>query len=277
MTFLLHQKPVTMFYRPGTSDVTTMESTIGRGEYGRLIADLPASCRPLIVDIGANIGDAAVFFLSATSHLESRAVLVEPDEACFHVCHANVIKNCVNWPQVTFVCKAAVMGPKRETDFWVNTSQYNRYRNSSHTAINIQSRKVTKPSCNLPELLSKALDEGDLDTVLLKIDIEGGEFQIIDQMPDLLRVIAKAGIHQLRIMLEYTFDADRSLDAWRERRDQMGYYFNKVITKRKWPFIATVNSKFSTKCPNQADLWYLEAGCDHLAFWCSDAYTTKSC
>jgi FkbM family methyltransferase len=225
--------------------------------------------------VGANIGDTAVFLLSATSHLESKAILVEPDEACCQICHANVMRNCSNWPQVTVVCKAAVMTPKLETDFWANTSQYNRYRNSSHGAINKKSRKIKVPSCNLPELLSKALDGGDLDTVLLKIDIEGGEFQIIDHMPDLLRVMAKAGILQVRIMLEYTFDADRSLDAWRERRDQMEYYFNTVVTRRTYQFIETVGSQFDTRCPNQADMWYLEANRDRLALWCSDAYTTK--
>ena len=90
-------------------------------------------------------------------------------------------------------------------------------------------------------------------------------------MTELLRVMAKARISKVRVMLEYTFDADPRLSEWRDRRDQMEYYFRRVVTKQNIAFVDTVAGQFEAHCANQADIWFLEGDRDGLALWCGYA------
>ena len=103
---------------------------------------------------------------------------------------------------VTFLRKAALMSTERTSAFFVNKSPYNKYRNSTYTAINKDAVETEVEACHLPTILSKALKGSNLNAVLMKIDIEGGEFDIIDRMPDILAVMANAGISKFRIILD---------------------------------------------------------------------------
>jgi hypothetical protein len=92
-------------------------------------------------------------------------------------------------------------------------------------------------ACHLPTILANALQQGNFNIFLLKIDIEGGEFEILDKMEELLQILLPdPHIRNIRIVVEYTLDADRDLNHWHERLNNLRVCFD-VSARRKFSAI----------------------------------------
>jgi hypothetical protein len=71
--------------RPATTDASEFLYTIARETYGRYLPDSDAE---FILDVGANIGDTAAWFL--TRYQRSRLIAVEPDSENFELLNLNI-------------------------------------------------------------------------------------------------------------------------------------------------------------------------------------------
>ncbi|MDR3487956.1 MAG: FkbM family methyltransferase [Bradyrhizobium sp.] len=156
--------------RPGTSDIPTVTQVFVRGEY-----DSPHMLKTAatIVDLGANIGLATVFF--ALKYPSAKILSVEPDDDNFALLESNT--------------KALGDRIQREqAAAWMEDGRINIYTESEDGvplgAWGIQvsnrlghSNKSTKCS-QIPTLLSQA---GFEEVDILKVDIEGAELELFAQ------------------------------------------------------------------------------------------------
>ena len=64
--------------------------------------------------------------------------------------------------------------------------------------------------------------------------MEGGEFELLDQLDKLVEVVKRTGARSFRLVLEYSLDLDDCLDNWRARKKFAGSVFHEVWTKRNF-------------------------------------------
>lgn len=134
----------------------------------------PADAIPAsrIVDLGASVGLATLRLLS--SHPEARVIAVEADPVLIPRLRANVEGLSVT------VVAAAVGGASGQRSFY--RSDADSWGNSLERTSDRQTA-VTVPVLSLAELF----DENDLDRVdLMKLDVEGAEWEILDDSSDQL-------------------------------------------------------------------------------------------
>jgi len=148
-----------------TTDLRVLEQVFARQEYA-----LPKSIKPrTIVDAGANIGCATIFF--ASRYPDARIIAVEPEASNFEVLQAN----CAGLSNVVPVHAAVWSHPATLT--FVNPNCGNwafamKERVDDGTPV----RGVTMP---------QLIEEFSLDRIdVLKMDIEGGEKEVFSA-PDL--------------------------------------------------------------------------------------------
>jgi FkbM family methyltransferase len=134
--------------------------------------DLPRE--PVVADVGGYIGD---FTLYAMKYLGARRVVVyEPTEENFSLLHRNIALNGFEG-RVTAVPSA--VGPSGEIVLNVESRDAGETHASSHLYADAERRRIASVS------LAELLDAHELDTVdLLKVDCEGGEYEIFPQTPD---------------------------------------------------------------------------------------------
>jgi 31-O-methyltransferase len=148
-----------------------------------------------IVDVGANIGLASIFF---SDHFPDRHVLaLEPAEACFRCLCQNVARHAPNVTAIRVAAGAAtVMGelvyypnaPEQSTlnpdadeqattarSFFANSGLTPRMRDSLIEAMFTPERTLVPVTT-----IGSILDQHDIETVaLLKLDVEGGELDAL--------------------------------------------------------------------------------------------------
>jgi FkbM family methyltransferase len=153
--------------RPGTSDLYVLQQVFRDSEYAS--ADLPASART-IVDLGANIGLAALFF--ALRYPEARILAVEPDAGNFALLTANIATVA---DRVTPLLAAA----------WPSDGHINLHSEDADGtplgAWGIQvSERLTGADGSVPCYnVGTLLDQAGFDRVdILKVDIEGAELEV---------------------------------------------------------------------------------------------------
>lgn len=152
-----------IFARPETSDLAAFEHVFG----GAYALDLPRQPR-LILDLGANVGYASVYF--ALRWTTARVLAVEPEPSNVAVLR----RNAASLPRVEVVEAAVWPRPGRVVledvgkGFWGM-----RVRDAG------DGRDV--PAVTIPELLARA----DADWAdLVKIDIEGSELDLFSEETD---------------------------------------------------------------------------------------------
>ena len=159
--------PHPIWLRSGTSDMNTFLQVLGDEGY-----DFPVNQPAAIIDAGANIGLASIWF--ASKYPNARIIAVEPEKSNFDLLERNVAP----FPNVTAVHAAlwchpgtlAVDDPNDEGAWAFQT------RELADSPSSVQ----TVPCLTVSELMS----EYDLKWVdLLKIDIEGAEKEVFDS-PD---------------------------------------------------------------------------------------------
>ena len=145
---------------------------------------------PLIIDCGANIGCATLYF--KLHYPDARIIAFEPNPFCFEVLKKNVTDNHLK--HVTLVPAACASAPGTTT-FHVNPgfspmSSALGTRDPKHQTVPIEVKLVQ---------LSDAVTE---DVDLLKLDIEGGEWEVF---ANLVASGKFARIHRLAIEYHHRF------------------------------------------------------------------------
>lgn len=148
--------PAPLTLRAGTSDVDAFEQVFVQGEY-----DVPLAAPPrTIIDAGANVGAAAVYF--AHRYPEARIAAVEPDPENFALLRRNVAP----YPGVRPL--QAGLWSHRTTLAILNPADRPWDRRVGEAAGGIPALTV--------EDVMEALGDRPLD--LLKMDIEGAEVEV---------------------------------------------------------------------------------------------------
>lgn len=154
-------------YRRNRGDIQGIREVWLDGAY-----NVPFGQRPeVVVDLGANIGLTSLFFCE--KYAPRRIVMVEPDAANAEVLRAN----CAQCGPAVDVIVAAV-GHEDGTVFFAESEE----SNLGHVAES--GRPV--PCISMPSLM-KATELARID--LLKIDIEGGEGQLLTLANDWLELV----------------------------------------------------------------------------------------
>ena len=166
----------------------TIVETMGADTYRLASMELPEA--PVVLDVGANLGGFVLALLRRRPC--ARVAAYEPSPIAFAACRENLSQNGLT-DQVT-LSPSAVTGRSAER-LTLYQDQGDTCRSTvlsgSHDATPLQPVEVTAVT------LAEAISACDADIDLLKLDVEGAEYDIIlGTPPDVLR-----RVH--RIVLEY--------------------------------------------------------------------------
>jgi FkbM family methyltransferase len=152
-----------LYIRGGTSDLYMFEEVFIDGEY-----EIGAQLDPkLIIDVGANVGFASVYF--ANRYPNARIIAIEPDASNVAVLR----KNTAPYPQVEAI-EAAV---------WYESAMLTLHDEGNKSGIQVRtdgsgSGKVR--AMTIDEVLAMA---GTNRVDILKVDIEGAEKELFERNP----------------------------------------------------------------------------------------------
>ena len=150
--------------RRGTSDLDCLKKVFLYEDYF-----LPFKITPkVIVDAGANIGMATLYF--ATQYPEARIIAIEPEPSNFKMLQMN----CSGLANVTLL-EMALWPLAQPVD--IQNPQEEKWAFS--VAAETSGGRIS--TINVPELLEKTAD-GRID--LLKLDIEGAEWELFSRNPE---------------------------------------------------------------------------------------------
>jgi FkbM family methyltransferase len=127
--------------------------------------------RPLVIDAGANIGIATLYFKSL--YPQARVWAFEPDSRNFAALRNNVISNHLEEVQLF---NAALWDEDGNVDLFESPSDLGSLMTSTHPG-RATGPKNSVPGMRLPPLLGEPVD-------LLKLDIEGAEPRVLRDLAD---------------------------------------------------------------------------------------------
>jgi len=126
--------------------------------------------RPLIIDCGSNVGMSLLYFKKIAP--DSEVIAVEPDPAAFRMLQKNAEQN--GWKDVT-LCNKAISSRDGEISFYVNENNPGDLGMSTIAQGHLP-KEIVVPCVRLSALV------GDREVDFLKLDIEGVETEVIDEM-----------------------------------------------------------------------------------------------
>jgi len=188
----MHVRQGPILYTPaGDRSWRTAVECFGRDCYRLGGADLPTA--PVVLDIGANIGAFSLAVLAVRPAAQIAAY--EPSPRALAACRSNVSANHADERIVVHGC--AVTGLSDPDTVWLNERVGDLCTSSlldQPEAVGAPSaHRVRVPACPLSAVLSSY--PGDID--LVKLDVEGAEYGIIEATP--VELLAKIR----RIAVEY--------------------------------------------------------------------------
>jgi FkbM family methyltransferase len=151
---------------------------------------------PYIIDCGSNIGMSILYFKVLYPH--SRIVAFEPGEEPYFCLEENVKNNRLN--SVT-VYKAALSNKEGTIDLFYDQDNVGSLRMSTKQERMPKQRRSVEAS-----LLSKHIDQ---DVDFLKIDIEGTELEVIEELSD-----ARKLRYVKQMVIEYHHHIVKGLDEF---------------------------------------------------------------
>jgi FkbM family methyltransferase len=150
----------------------------------------PLPPEPTIVDCGANIGVATAFFVS--EHPGSRVIAFEPDPSAFELLTRNIERN--RWQNVT-AHNVAVGAENGTSTFFRDPGRPASLVGS--TTRRVLGEELSVETRRLSELLPESVD-------LLKLDIEGAEVEVLDEL------ISAGALERVAVILvEFHHDPER--------------------------------------------------------------------
>ncbi len=169
----------------------------------------PADDRPLIIDCGANIGVTVLDWKSRWPG--ARIVCFEPDPFAFELLQKNIDANDI--PDVRCI-NAAVAGEEGTTTLFGDISRDGDARGNSidpNWGDRGDSGQVVVACKRLSRFLTERVD-------FLKLDVEGVEQQVIDEITDQLRLV-----HAMYIEVHETQAGDNGEAAIRRQVETAGF------------------------------------------------------
>jgi FkbM family methyltransferase len=158
-----------IYLRNNTTDIPAYKEIIERHKYCVTTEYEPK----YIIDAGANIGMAAIYF--ANKYKDARIIAIEPESANYEL----LKKNTENYANIT-VIKAALWKTTGEIflfDTGLGNDGFMTGENSMDTKTPIKTIKQTIETTTIDEIL----DEFHINSIdILKIDIEGSEKEIFE-------------------------------------------------------------------------------------------------
>lgn len=172
------------------------------------VGNLPPA--PVIVDCGANIGVAALFF--TLRHPACRILAIEPDPSAFAALETTSSAN--SWDHVALL-NVALGGSDGEATLYRDPSKPGKLTVTTAAPPAPDFLPTTVPR----RRLSAVLPEGEID--LLKVDVEGAETAIVDELAD------AAMLNRIRnLVIEvHGVDALRRADAIAQRLTAADFHF----------------------------------------------------
>ena len=231
---------VSMELRCGTSDFQSCKEVFVREDYKRLFSNRPKG-DTIVFDLGGYIADSALYSLASlieadVNHHRHKVVIFECDGENAQRARINLRKNQIWYTENMYVLleKAAVCSSADTVTFNASESKYNCYRNSCSHKTACKTKSVIVPATNIFDEIGKHCAGASYEHVLMKVDVEGGEFELLDQLEKLVEVVRGTGARSFRLVLEYSLDLDDCLENWRARKKFAGSVFREVWTKRKF-------------------------------------------
>lgn len=155
--------------RPNTSDIGVFEQIFINEEYSYTLDAEP----DVIIDAGANIGLASIFF--SIMYPKAKIIAIEPESSNFALLQENV----KNYPNV--VCEKAGLWNK-------NTSL--KISNPDKQKHSFKVEESTDPEALIAVTIDELMKKYHVPYIdILKIDIEGAEKELFSDHPDWIRKI----------------------------------------------------------------------------------------
>lgn len=158
-----------LFARTTTQDVEIAAHTLIFEEYSDIVCANPA----VIVDAGANIGTSAIYF--ATRYPDAKIISIEPEKENYQI----LLKNIKNFVNIIPINAALCSDSKNRLilDRQTGPCGYTVSETTNETVSTFQTVKCV----TIIELMKK-FNFNYID--ILKMDIEGGEKEVLDSSPD---------------------------------------------------------------------------------------------
>jgi FkbM family methyltransferase len=163
----------TMIIRPGTPDLSVVTESLS-GEFDKAIQAAAPLQYGLIVDAGGYIGTAAVAFARAFPN--ASVVTLEPSRDNFKILSQNVAR----YPNITAINKALGRSEGSITLVSRGTGEWG-FSIVQKPADNASPRTLHDVEVTCIPALLKAFGKDGID--LLKLDIEGGEYDLLNDLP----------------------------------------------------------------------------------------------
>ncbi len=193
---------IPLVYRPGTSDENILQEVLERKCYRRPSFGFDVEAGETWLDLGANIGAFAVYCKT----VGATAICYEPDPDCFAILRRNAVDfRCIN---------RAVSCKKDSRVSFFQSSASGKYARGS-----LLEYRGSKQHRTVENLWAGELKKQFYFVQVIKMDIEGSEFGILDE--DLLPKCEK-------LVLEYHTSRDPSVDNLRRRLEKLHRRFREV-------------------------------------------------
>ena len=157
-------------------DFTVVHEQFFRNDYMFTPAMLK-NASPIIIDCGANIGAFSLFALSAIKAKGGKIFAYEPDELNFEILQKNIALNEAE--SIIISHKEALHTQSGEQEFFLSKQAY------AHSLVREQldgeERGASKVACTTIESIINTYSLEVVD--LIKMDIEGSEYEVLYQLP----------------------------------------------------------------------------------------------
>jgi FkbM family methyltransferase len=179
-----------------------------------------ATPAPVILDAGANIGLATLFFKAL--HPDARIVCFEPDPDNFILLTRNVERNRLSGVELH---QAAVSDTAEPIVFYTSPSD-SPLRHSTVEARVASPQQIVVPAVRLSTFVRDEID-------LLKLDVEGSERQVL---PELIASGAIARIKRMHLEYHHHVETERNdLSATLAQIEQAGFGYQLRAEQQRWP------------------------------------------
>jgi FkbM family methyltransferase len=176
--------------------------------------------QPVIIDAGANIGLATLFF--KTLHPEARIVCFEPDPDNFILLTRNVERNRLSHVELH---QSAVSDTAEPIVFYTSPSD-SPLRHSTVEARVASPEHIVVPAVRLSTYVGEDVD-------LLKLDVEGSERQVL---PELIASGAIGRIKRMHLEYHHHIESHRNdLSATLAQLERAGFGYQLRADQHKWP------------------------------------------
>lgn len=211
---------IDLYYRPNSSDVGVIREVIGRHGYRKPRFDFDVEPGESWLDLGANIGAFAAY---CRLRKASRISCYEPEPNCFNLLR----RNTVQFGNVKIHRCAVSHSYLPSVSFYLNISnrgfpgQKALYHRGRIVPVNRREGSREAQSIEVPNVFAGSLPFHDG----VKMDIEGGEFGILDYP-----CIPKCD----KMVLEYHTKIDRSASNLKHRLGVLHDTFKKVYYRPEY-------------------------------------------